>query len=73
MIKLLLFVAGVIGLVLASIVLAYLMFPAASAPGASGSPSASAAGEPIGAIEITAFDLGFEPATVDVPTAGVYT
>ena len=73
MIKLLLFVAGVIGLVLASIVLAYLMFPAASAPGASGSPSASAAGEPIGAIEITAFDLGFEPATVDVQAAGVYT
>jgi nitrite reductase (NO-forming) len=73
MIKLLLFVAAVIGLVLASIVLAYLMFPAASAPGASGSPPASAAGEPIGAIEITAFDLAFEPATVDVPTTGVYT
>jgi nitrite reductase (NO-forming) len=45
-------------------------------PAASGSHPASstpAGGPPIGEIEITAFDLGFEPATIDVEQAGVYT
>jgi nitrite reductase (NO-forming) len=48
--------------------------PSAS-PSGSVSPSASAAastGTPVGTITISAFDLGFDPATVDVPQAGVY-
>jgi nitrite reductase (NO-forming) len=73
MIKLILFVAATIGMVVASIALANVFDQVGGAPAASGSPSASVGGEPIGTIEISAFDLGFEPATVDVPTAGVYT
>ena len=73
MIKLVLFVAATVGMVLLSIVIADLLFQTAGAPAASGSPSATAGGEAIGAIEISAFDLGFEPATVDVQAAGVYT
>lgn len=72
MLKLLLFVAAVVGLLVATIVFANLVGPGTAAPTASGS-SPGAAGEPIGAIEISAFDLGFEPATVDVASAGVYT
>jgi nitrite reductase (NO-forming) len=30
-------------------------------------------GEPVGTINISAFDLGFNPETIDVPQAGVYT
>ncbi|HEX9634891.1 MAG TPA: multicopper oxidase domain-containing protein [Candidatus Limnocylindria bacterium] len=73
MIKLILFVAATIGMVLVSIVFASLLDQADGGPAASGSPSGSVGGEPIGTIEISAFDLGFEPTTVDVPSAGVYT
>jgi uncharacterized cupredoxin-like copper-binding protein len=45
-----------------------------AASGASGSPSPSAAASgPLDTIEIHAFDLGFEPATVSVARAGEYT
>ena len=37
------------------------------------SASAPAVGAPIGTITVNAFDLGFDPATVDVAEAGVYT
>ena len=40
---------------------------------ASPTPLPTGAGSPIGSIEVSAFDIGFEPATVDVPQAGVYT
>jgi hypothetical protein len=60
MIKLILFVAATVGMVLLSIMFANLLFHNAGAPAASGSPSASVGGEAIGAIEITAFDLGGE-------------
>ena len=45
-------------------------------PSASASPPSSAAaspGEVLGEIAISAFDLGFDPATVDVAKAGTYT
>jgi plastocyanin len=45
----------------------------ATAASAEPSTSASTAQGPIGQITITAFDLGFEPAMVDVPEAGTYT
>lgn len=44
-----------------------------SAVAGGGSPSASAATGPVGEIAIRAFDLGFEPAMVDVPAPGRYT
>ena len=47
--------------------------PRATATGASASPSASGAAGPVGEIEITAFDLGFEPAMVMVDQPGTYT
>ena len=40
---------------------------------ASAAPSAAEPGGPVGAITITAFDLGFEPAMVHVAEAGTYT
>jgi nitrite reductase (NO-forming) len=73
MLKLILFVIATVGMVLVSIVFAMLVYPSSGAPAATGSPSATVGGEAIDAIEISAFDLGFEPATVDVPSAGVYT
>jgi nitrite reductase (NO-forming) len=49
--------------------------PAASEePGASAAPeSAAPSGEAAGEFTVEAFDLGFTPATVDVPQAGLYT
>ena len=44
----------------------------ATAASAEPSASGSTAQEPMGQITITAFDLGFEPAMVDVPEAGTY-
>ena len=44
-----------------------------SAVAGGGSPSASASAGPVGEIAIRAFDLGFEPAMVDVPAPGRYT
>jgi nitrite reductase (NO-forming) len=41
------------------------------APAASGGPAGSAA--PLGTITIKAFDLGFDPKTIDVSQPGVYT
>jgi nitrite reductase (NO-forming) len=73
MIKLFLFVSALVGMLIVTIVFANLVGPGTGAPAASGSPPAVAGGEPIGTIEITAVDLGFEPATFDVASAGIYT
>jgi FtsP/CotA-like multicopper oxidase with cupredoxin domain len=42
-------------------------------PGPSATGSAGQPGEPIGTIEISAFDLGFDPSEVDVAEPGTYT
>ncbi len=47
--------------------------PLASAGASSAAAPAASAGAPIGTITISAFDLGFDPKAVDVPTPGVYT
>ncbi len=73
MIKLLLFVTGVVGMVLFSVLLGSLLDQVSRTPPASGGPVAGNGREPIGTMEIKAFDLGFEPATVDVPAAGAST
>ena len=63
----------------ATLLVAALMLGATRSPGvavsASSEPSASVPTTegPSGEITITAFDLGFEPAMVDVPEAGTYT
>jgi manganese oxidase len=48
------------------------MAPRSAVGGAVGSSSAGASSGPIGEIAIRAFDLGFEPAMVDVPGPGRY-
>jgi len=73
MLKLLLFVTGVVGMVLVSVLFGRLVDLASQAPAASATSSARVQAEPIGIIEINAFDLGFEPSTVDVPRPGTYT
>jgi nitrite reductase (NO-forming) len=47
--------------------------PSATAGAGSAATPAASGGAPIGTITISAFDLGFDPKTVDVPTPGVYT
>jgi nitrite reductase (NO-forming) len=76
MIKLLAYGAAVASLVLVSMIYVALVAGSGQAgePGASAAPSGGAEpGEPIGEISINAFDLGFEPDTVDVPEPGTYT
>ena len=60
----------------ASVLLLTLIYAIVAGQGggnASASPSPTpGSGSPVGTIEISAFDLGFEPSTVDVSDAGVY-
>jgi len=61
----------------ASVLLLTLIYAIAAGQG-TGSPAASASpspggGAPVGTIEVSAFDLGFNPKTVDVAAPGVYT
>jgi len=61
----------------ASVLLLTLIYALVAGQGGDGvavspSPTPSGNGSPIGTIEISAFDLGFDPATVDVAEAGVY-
>jgi nitrite reductase (NO-forming) len=74
--RLLAYGAAVVSVVLLSLI--YVVMAAGS--GQAGEPGASPAasggaqpGEPIGEITISAFDLGFDPSTVDVAEAGTYT
>jgi nitrite reductase (NO-forming) len=46
--------------------------PGSSLASPTGSTNGAASGAPIGAIAINAFDLGFDPSTVDVAKPGVY-
>jgi nitrite reductase (NO-forming) len=75
MARLLAYGAAVVSVVLLSLI--YVVLAAGSESGsASESPAPSGGAEPggpIGTIEISAFDLGFEPATVDVAEPGTYT
>jgi nitrite reductase (NO-forming) len=47
--------------------------PSASPPESAAASSAGGAGEVLGEIAISAFDLGFDPSTVDVAKPGTYT
>jgi FtsP/CotA-like multicopper oxidase with cupredoxin domain len=68
-------VTGMATVFVATLIVAGLVFglgPSAT-PASSGPPTGSApAAGPVGEITITAFDLGFEPATVTVPEPGTY-
>jgi nitrite reductase (NO-forming) len=78
--RIFLFASAVASVLLLTLIYAVLAIQNGASPSASVSPSASAAasaaasaGARIGMITISAFDLGFDPATVDVAQAGVYT
>jgi nitrite reductase (NO-forming) len=68
--RLFLYAAGVTSVILLSLIFAILA-AAEQAPGSLASPAQS--GEIVGEITISAFDLGFEPSTVDVAEPGRYT
>ena len=76
--RIFLYASAVVSVLLLTLIYA-LVAAQNGAPSASPTPAASAgasapasAGPPIGSITINAFDLGFDPKTVDVPKAGVY-
>ena len=61
-------------LLVAALVLGQTSQPGVGAPASPGATASAPVAEgPIGQITITAFDLGFEPAMVDVDEPGVYT
>jgi nitrite reductase (NO-forming) len=74
--RIVLFASAVASVLLLTLIYAVVATQSGGTPSASGSPSASpgaSPGEVLGEISISAFDLGFEPATVDVAEAGTYT
>ena len=78
--RIFLYASAVVSVLLLTLIYALVAAQNGGTPAASATPSASAAasapataGPPIGAITISAFDLGFDPKTVDVAKAGVYT
>jgi nitrite reductase (NO-forming) len=74
--RIVLFASAVASVMLLTLIYAVVATQTGGTPSASGSPSASAVaspGEVLGDISINAFDLGFEPALVDVAEAGTYT
>ena len=74
--RIVLFASAVASVLLLTLIYAVVATQSGGTPSASADPSSSAAanpGEVLGEIAITAFDLGFDPATVDVAEAGVYT
>ena len=76
MARILLFVSSLGSLLMVTLIYALLAAQSGGSPSASPTPLASAGagqGAPIGTISVNAFDLGFDPASVDVPQAGVYT
>jgi nitrite reductase (NO-forming) len=73
--RIFLYASAVATVLLLTLIYALLGAQGAGSPSASASASSSAApstGTPIGTITISAHDLGFDPSTVDVPQAGVY-
>jgi nitrite reductase (NO-forming) len=74
--RIVLFASAVASVMLLTLIYAVVATQSGGTPSASGSPAASAVaspGEVLGEISVNAFDLGFEPATVDVAQAGTYT
>jgi len=74
--RIVLFASSVASVLLLTLIYAVVATQTGGTPSASGSPSSSAAASPgavLGEIAISAFDLGFDPATVDVAEAGAYT
>ena len=74
--RIFLYVSAVATVLLLTLIYALVGTQGAGSPSASASAPSSAApraGTPIGTIEISAFDLGFNPKTVNVIAAGVYT
>ncbi|MEP7039955.1 MAG: multicopper oxidase domain-containing protein [Chloroflexota bacterium] len=74
--RIVLFASSVGSVLLLTLIYAVVATQSGRPASASGSPSSSAGASPgqvIGEVAITAFDLGFEPATVDVAAAGAYT
>jgi FtsP/CotA-like multicopper oxidase with cupredoxin domain len=71
--RLLAYAAAVASVVLLSLIYAVLAAGGEASPPSSPSPDPSGAASGGGTIEIHAFDLGFEPAAVDVPAPGTYT
>jgi nitrite reductase (NO-forming) len=73
--RIFLYASAVVSVLLLTLIYALVAAQEGGSPSASPTPVASApasTGEPIGTITVSAFDLGFEPATVDVPEPGVY-
>ncbi len=82
--RIFLYASAVASVLLLTLIYALVAVQGGASPSATATPSASAgasppasaaasAGAPIGMIMISAFDIGFDPKTVDVPTPGVYT
>jgi nitrite reductase (NO-forming) len=74
--RIVLFASAVASVLLLTLIYAVVATQSGGTPSASASPSSSAAASPgavLGEIAISAFDLGFDPSTVDVAEAGTYT
>ena len=71
--RLLVYGAAVTSVILLSLIYAILVAGGSGSVEGSPGPSAADDGEVVGEITISAFDLGFEPATVDVAEPGTYT
>ena len=72
--RIFLYASAVTSVVLLTLIYALVAGQGTASPGSSPTPLASSASTtPIGTIEIDAFDLGFDPKTVDVAAPGVYT
>jgi len=75
--RIFLYASAVASVLLLTLIYAIASGQGTSSPSANPSPtpgsSAPGSSAPAGSIEIKAFDLGFDPKTVDVPAAGVYT
>ncbi len=73
--RIFLYASAVASVLLLTLIYALVAAQTGGSPSASPTPLASAAastGEPIGTITVNAFDLGFDPKTVDVPEPGAY-
>ena len=72
--RFLLFTSAVSSVALLTLVFGFIAVqnPGSALASPTASTNGSAGGEPIGAIAINAFDLGFDPSTVDVAKPGVY-
>ncbi len=74
--RIFLYASAVTSVLLLTLIYALVAAQDGGAPSATGTPlpsAAASAGAPIGEIAISAFDIGFDPKTVDVAAPGVYT